>query len=874
MKNFNLQKALQQWARRLRKHAGFEDADVLEATNHIQDRVHHLLIEGMKEEEAFQRAIGEFGGIEEVGQALSRTRQPSGIVTQLFLLLPGWAKSLYRTSVKQKVYHSISLFSLGASLATVLVIYKLLSFELSFDRHFTQHQQIYRLEASFYQGGEWISSANNSWFAGQVIRENLSGIEEIVRITPGRTTFVLAGEEVFEPNLLVGSSSFFELFDLTFLEGNAQSAFQEKKAIVLSESMAKRYFGAAPALGQSLKLKNAERSLTVTGVIKDIPQNTHFNGQGIINIEGLRDLYQEAFFTNPGWTSCFTYLKLAKGTDSSALTDQFPKLITSQLGSTFSNTDTKFLLRPLTDIHLHSKSGEELAANGNLSQLYFLGAMALLILVLAIFNYSNLTTAGFSSRLKGMAIRRTLGANRLQIFFQFLSESLVHFQLALILGLLIIAVTSPFLESLIPFSVIWSFQLHEVLVLIGLGVFLALLTGILPATILSRITPKNILIKHGIPSGVNPFLRQSLVIFQFMITGGMFMTTAAIYFQYQFLTTYDRGYNVESVLAVPKYNMKIDSYESMKSALLAHNNIQSIGASSLVFPGALQSSINYRSPDNTDEKPSMKAVRTDRGFFDVFNMKFQDGSAFSSPYQKERPEVILNEKAAQLLSWETIENKWFEPLHLEEKAEVVGLAKDINFESLHNDIIPVAYLYDPTNAHIMYLRLGQGAIAPTISFIKEKFQAFSDNRFEHWFVEDRLMEQYTQEQAFAKVFGMFTLVAILIAFAGLYGLSKFICERKTKEIGIRKILGASALQVLWQFLKSFFSLAVLAFLLLAPLASLALKSWLSNFAYHISIDGKIFLLTFIAIIILSTTAVIYQVVKVAIGSPVKALRYE
>lgn len=352
------------------------------------------------------------------------------------------------------------------------------------------------------------------------------------------------------------------------------------------------------------------------------------------------------------------------------------------------------------------------------------------------------------------------------------------------------------------------------------------------------------------------------------------MTTAAIYFQYQFLTNYDRGYNVESVLAVPKYNMDIDSYESMKSVLLAHNNIQSIGASSLVFPGALQSSINYRSPNNSDEKPSMKAVRTDRGFFDVFNMKFQDGAAFSSPYQKERPEVILNEKAAQLLSWESIENKWFEPLHLEEKAAVVGLAKDINFESLHNDIIPVAYLYDPANAHIMYLRLGQGAIAPTISFIKEKFLAFSGNRFEHWFVEERLMEQYTQEQAFAKVFGIFTLVAILIAFAGLYGLSKFICERKTKEIGIRKILGASALQVLWQILQRFFWLALLAFLLLVPIASLALKSWLSNFAYHISIDGKIFLLTFIAIIILSTTAVIYQVVKVAIGSPVKALRYE
>lgn len=874
MKDFDLKVAVQQWARQLRKHPGFEDADVLEVTNHIQDRVHHLLIEGMAEEEAFRKAIEEFGGIEDLGQALHKTRQSSGMAAQLFFLLPGWAKSFYRTSVKQKVYHSISLFSLAASLATVLVIYKLLSFEFSFDRHFTHHQQIHRLEASFYQGGEWISSANNSWFAGQVIHENLSGVEEVVRITPGRTTFVVKDEEIFEPNLLVTSNSFFELFDFTFLEGNPSSAFQEKRSIVLSESMAKRYFGTTPAIGQSLKLKNSDRALTVTGVIKDIPDNTHFKGQGIINIEGLRDLYQEAFFTNPGWTSCFTYLKLANGVEPALLAAQFPRLITSHLGATFSNADTKFSLRPLTDIHLQSKSGEELAANGNLSQLHFLGAMALLILILAIFNYSNLTTAGFSSRLKGMAIRRTLGANRLQIFFQFLSESLIHFQLALALGILCIAVAGPLLEGLIPFSIIWSFQFSEVLGLIALSLLLALLTGILPATILSRITPKNILIRHGIPSGANPFLRQSLVIIQFMITGGMFMATAAIYYQYQFLRNFDRGYNVESVLAVPKYNMDIERYESMKGALLEHSNIEAIGASSLVFPGALQSSINYRSSTEGTEKQAMKAVRTDRGFFDVFDMKFRDGAAFSSPYQKERPEVILNEKAAKLFSWETVENKWFEPLHLEEKAAVVGLAKDINFESLHNDIIPIAYLYDPANAHIMYIRLGEGAIAPTLSFIKDQFLAFADNRFEHWFVEDRLAKQYAQEQAFAKIFGLFTLIAILIAFAGLYGLSKFICERRTKEIGIRKILGASALQVLWQILQRFLWLALLAFLLVVPLASLALRNWLSNFAYHISIDGKIFLLTFIAILLLSTTAVIYQVVKVAIGSPVKALRYE
>lgn len=874
MKRFDLTKALENWTRQLRRHPGFEDADILEAEQHIHDRVEHLLIDGWTEKEAFQKAVQEFGSIAEISTAFGKSRRPSGFRTWFFFLLPGWLKTFYRTSVKNSFYQTISIFSLAASIATILVIYKLFVFEYSFDRHFSEHRQIYRLEASFYQGGEWISSANNSWYAGQIVQDNLAGIEQVVRITPGRTTFLKGEEEVFEKNLLVTSENFFELFDLEFIEGDISTAFTPKQAIVLTESMARRYFGSEPAVGKSLAPKNGDRSLTVTGVVKEIPPNTHFQGDAIVNIEGFRDLYQEAFFKNPGWTSCFTYVKLGREINPNVIADQFPTLITTHLGATFSVKDTKFSLRPLADIHLHSQSGEELSSNGNLSQLQFLGVMAVLILILAILNYANLSTAGYSSRLREMAVRKIIGANRLQIFLQFLSESLIHFQIALVLGVVFILCTGPLLEGLIPFSNIWQFTLTEISGLIGFSVLLGVLTGTIPAFTLSQIRPKSIFITQSIRSRARPLLRKGLVTFQFMITAGMFMATAAIYHQYQFLRTYDRGYNVESVVAVPKYNMPVDRYEAMKEVLLTHNNISAIGASSLVFPGALQSSINYRTAENPDEKKSMKAVRTDQDFFHVFDMQFEEGKAFTLPYQAERPEVILNEKAVQLLNWENIENKWFEPLHLKEKAAIAGIAKDINFESLHNDIIPVAYLHDPTNAHIMYLRLGKGAIAPTLAYIQDKFADFTDNRFEHWFVEEKMLQQYAQEKAFTRVFAIFTLIAILIAFAGLYGLSRFVCERRTKEIGIRKILGASAPQVLWQMLKGFFFLALLAFLLVTPLASLSLKNWLSNFAYHISIDASIFLQSLLAILLLSTTAVIYQVVKVANGNPVKALRYE
>lgn len=874
MKPFDFNQAIEKWIRQLRKHPGFEDADVIEMANHIRDRVDHLLIEGFTEERAFEKAIAEFGEADAIGFDLSLSKQPNTPKANLFHMLPGWLKIFYRSTLKNKFYHSISISSLAVGMAAALVIYKLVVFELSYDQHFSHHQNIYRLEAKFHQGGKWIPSANNSWYAGQVVAENLSGIEEIVRITPGRATLVKGDQEIFEKNMAITSANFFQVFDLPFVEGNPQAAFQDNATIVLSQSMAKRHFGEQPALGKVLTLKRVDRPLRVAGVMKDIPSNTHFQKDAIINIEGLKDLYSEKFFNHPGWTSCFTYVKLAPKTDIEGLTSQFPNIIETHLGSTYSNKDTEFVLRPLTDIHLYSKSGEELSVNGDLGQLKFLAIMAGLILLLAILNYLNLSTARFITRIREMAIRKTAGASKMQIFTQLMSETLMHFFVSLAFGIILIVLISPILGNLTPLSVIYNYSFLEGVLVIFLVLGIALGSGILPASFFSSQNPNQVLASRTVQLRGKPILRKALVTFQFMITVGMLIATAVVYYQYQFIKNYDRGYNVESVLAVPKYNMKAETWQTLKAELLKHNNIQTIGASSLVFPGALQSSISYRTPNDEGEKRAMKAVRTDGDFFHVFQIQMEEGRAFTKKYNEESPEVILNEKAASLLSWENADDKWFEPQHLKYSAEVVGFVKDINFESLKNEIIPTAFLLDPANSHIMYLRLGNGDLTSTIKFVKEKFHDFSENRFEHWFVEETLTQQFAQEQTFTKVFSLFTLIAIIIAFAGLYGLSRFVCERRTKEIGIRKVLGASSLEVLWIILKGFFVLALLAYVIIAPVITILLKDWLANFAYHTSLDAKIFLLTLVATLLLSSAAVIYQVLRASLRNPVNALRYE
>lgn len=871
---FNFNEAINQWIRQLRKHPGFEDSDVIEMEAHIRDYVDHLLIEGYSEEQAFRKAIAEFGETDSIGSNLSLSRRPNTTWARLFSLFPTWFKIFYRSTLKNKFYHTISISSLAFGMAVALVIYKLLAFEFSYDQHFSQHEHIYRLEAKFYQGGEWIASANNSWYAGQVVEENLSGIEEVVRITPGRATLVKGDQEIFEKNLAVTSANFFRVFDFPFVEGDPQTAFNNKASIVLSQSTAMRHFGDQSALGQVLVLKGVDRPVTVTGVMKDIPRNTHFQKDAIINIEGLKDLYNEAFFTNPGWTSCFTYLRLQPKTNIVGLEAQFPRLIETHLASTFSSEDTEFLLRPLAAIHLHSKSGEELSVNGNLGQLKFLGIMASLILLLAILNYLNLSTAGFSTRLREMAIRKTVGASKPQIFTQLLSETTMHFLVSLLFGIVIITLATPVLNNLVPLQVISDYSLLEGFTVLCITLGIALVSGMLPASFFTAQNPNKVLASRTVQLRGKPLLRKTLVTFQFMITVAMLIATVVIYYQYQFIKDYDRGYNVESVLAVPKYNMKAETYQALKAALLKHSNIQAVGASSLIFPGALQSSISYRTQGDNGENRSMKAVRTDNDFFNVFQIQLKEGQRFSKKYNQERPQVILNEKAARLLSWEHPDNHWFEPQHLEHRAEVIGFAQDFNFESLKNEIIPVAFLFDPDNSHIMYLRLGEGNLPSTIEFVKEVFSNFSDNRFEHWFVKDTLTQQFAQERAFTKVFSLFTLIAIIIAFAGLYGLSRFVCERRTKEIGIRKVLGASSMEVLWIILRGFILLALVAYLLVAPIVGLLLNNWLSNFAYHTTLGAKIFLLTLIATLLLSTIAVIYQVLSVSLRNPVNSLRYE
>ena len=874
MKPFNFEESIHHWERQLRKHSGYEDSDIVEMTNHIRDRVDHLLIGGVSEEQAFEQAIAEFGETDMVGDDLKFSKKPETPKALLFYLLPGWLKVFYRSTLKNRFYHTISIFSLAAGMAAALVIYKLLVFEFSYDRHFSRHEHIYRLEAKFFQGGEWIPSANNSWYAGQMVEEHLSGIEEVVRITPGRATLIRGDQEIFEKNMAVVSDNFFRVFDLPFVEGDPKAAFSDRAAIVLSQSMAKRHFGEQPALGKTLTLKGADRPLTVVGVMEDMPENTHFRRDAIINLEGLKDLYSEAFFTNPGWTSCFTYVRLEPNTNPDLLEDQFSYIIETHLGSTYSTDDTEFLLRPLADIHLHSKSGEELSTNGDLGQLKFLAIITSLMLLLALLNYLNLSTAGFSTRIREMAIRRTAGAGKMQIFTQLMSETTIHFFVSLVCGVMLIILASPILKNLVPLPVIFHYKPLEGLLILVVTFGIALLSGMLPASFFSSQSPHKVLASRTVRLRGKPILRKSLILLQFMITVGMLIATAAVYYQYQFIKNYDRGYSVESVLAVPKYNMKAESYRALKTTLLTHSNIQAVGASSLIFPGALQSSISYQIRGNDGEKKQMKGVRTDGDFFHVFQIQMKKGRVFTEKYREESPELILNEKAARLLSWEDMDNKWLEVSHLGRSAEVVGFVNDINFESLKNEIIPTAFLLDPDNAHIMYLRLGEGDLASTVKFVKENFGKFTENRFEHWFVKDTLTQQFAQERAFTKVFSLFTLIAIIIAFAGLYGLSRFMCERRTKEIGIRKVLGATSAEVLWIVLRGFFILALMAYLVIAPVTAILLNDWLANFAYHTTLDAKIFLLTLLATLLLSGTAVIYQVLRTSLRNPVNALRYE
>ncbi len=868
-KQFDLDAAVNQWLKNLRKFEGYEDGQIYEIEDHLRSEIAHLCKEGWQEKMAFEKAIENFGSPAEVNQEMSKLKARPG----LFFYLPSSFKIALRKIRRNSTINWLNIFSLSIGLAVFLFIGLFILYEYSYDRFHKKGDRIYRLELELFQSGQWVPSSTNSYYAGEVVKLNAPQVEEMVQIVKAQGTFSYNQQKFTEKKAAVVSSNFFNVFSVDFRHGASEGALKNPNSIVLDVHAAQKYFGEENPVGKQLLLEDYQQLMTVTAVIEPIPPNAHFAFDVFVSFESVKERMNEQVFTNPGWTLTYDYLLLKEGADIKELEAQFPSLVENHI-PTFDNNNFKFRARPLFDIHFHAHSGEELGINRDFKQIRILTYIALLILLMTIFNYLNLSTARYMERIKEVGLRKVFGAEKSSIRLQFWTESLLYTFTAFVLSGILIALSLPFFNALTEAPINIHVGFVELFLIIGFWLLLSVLVSLHPVMILPTIKITNALSKKwGL--GSSSTFRRVLVFLQFSLTLALLAGLFIMNKQVNFLQNTDPGFRTEGVFSFLKGRIEAEKLEAFKDELLQDPSVLSIGQSSIDMPGTLQSSTFFRADSIADNPDNViKAVYVDAQFFETMDLQLSSGTHFDA--QKGMGQVILNEEAVEKFGWSEPLQKSFTPKNADWEGQVVGVAKDFNFESLYNEIIPVAFFYDPDNTHWMYVRYTGDIrqILPRVRAIAEGFYSESNTEFRPELIDDRLAEQYKADQIILKLAGLFTFISILIAGMGIFGMAFFITQKKTKEIAIRKVVGANIPQIFWFLTNDLLGLLLLAALIACPLTYFGGIQWLTSFPYRISISLELFLWALLFTVMLTILASGIVVLKAALQNPIKSLRYE
>jgi putative ABC transport system permease protein len=791
-----------------------------------------------------------------------------------------YLKITFRVFNRERLYSLINVSGLAFGFACCLIIYLFISDELSYDKFHHDGQRIYRISAAYMRQGQWEPYASNSWRTAELVKNNYSEVEELVRIMPDNNTlFEYSDKRILENSFAWVDDNFFKLFNFPLAQGNPTDALKGPNKVVISESMAAKYFNQENPIGKVFKLPDYETlELQVSGVMKDMPSNSHFHFDCLISAETVRQIYPENLFTNVGWDSQFVYVRLARGANPVRIEASFPEFINKNLDF-WKSTTFKMFLQPLESIHLESNIGRELETNGSMVRVYTFSIVAIFILVIACVNYMNLTTARSLRRAKEVGMRKVLGAKKPDLLGQFLVESLIVTAVAILLGVILAFVLLPefnrFAGKEISRVVLISPRVIVGLVLSLIAV--GLVSGLYPAVILSSFRPLNSM-KGSDKSGKGGLvLRKGLVLLQFVISIGLIAASVIVFKQWSFMKNKALGISDEMLVAVPLQTMDRQKISSFTNELLADRSIKKIGFSNMQMPGWIGNSTNYLAQDvKTDEEvnKSMKIVRIDYDFLPTIEADLVDGRNFSRDFPADTiSSIILNESAVAQLGWKDAIGKWMEFRQI--RYTVIGVVKDFHFESLHRKIPPTIFVYSPRALNWVYLKID--ALNPQVALehVEKIYGQFVTNRdFTFSFVNEDMDRQYEAEKKFTQVFTLFTGLAIIIACLGTFGLISFTAERKSKEIGIRKVLGASIGSVSFLLIKEFVVLLLIASAIAWPATFYFLQGWINEFVYRASIGVMPFVAaTFLAgIIVVITTG--FRALKAALANPIDSLRDE
>ncbi len=808
------------------------------------------------------------------------------------IMLKNYFVVALRNIRRNKVYSFLNMGGLAVGMASFILISLFIRYQLSYDRYHENTGRIYRVATESRMHRTTTALTANP-MAPELVRE-FPEIVHAVRINRVNKKVLIEYENRHfkEERFCLSDPNVFKVFSFPLINGNPDSALKEKYSVVISETIAKKYFGDEDPVGKVLNFEN-KLDFQVTGVMEDIPLNSHFRCDFLASFACADEIYWKGYSEDKTQKSLHTYILLRKGASASELEKKLPAFVSRFLAPVLEeyapmkdkipggleNIKFKLFLQPLTRIHLHSHLFAELSPNYDISYIYIFSAIGIFILLIACINFMNLSTAYSSQRSKEVGLRKVLGARRTQLIKQFIAESMLMSFISLCLALIMVEFLLPVFNSFMggnlvsssykSWSVFWG--------LIVLTVLVGVASGSYPAFFVSAFRPVKVL-RGTFRLGTKSHFRGILVVTQFMITVSLIFSTIVMTGQLNYIRNKRLGFRKDHVVVVPlESEAEIRNYLSFKSDLLNFSDIEEVTGASNVFTRIYSSSPFWWEGAQENESKRVQKLFVDYDFIKTFGIEIVEGRDFSRHKASDRfSAFIINESAAQAFGWTSPLGKQIAWAHRRnKKGTVIGVIKDFHFRSLHQSIEPLILLVRNNNFRNMFIKINSENIPQSLASIKNRWEEFFPARpFEYFFLDDDINKMYASEMRMSQMFRYTAVLAIFIACLGLFGLISYTTEQRTREIGIRKVLGASVPSIVRLLSSEFLKLVVIANILIWPLAYYAMNKWLQNFAYRINVGVASFILTGILAFTVAIITVSFQSIRAALANPVESLRYE
>jgi len=821
---------------------------------------------------------------------------------QIFILIPSlyynsfhWGVAMFRNYLKiglrnlqkHKSYSSINIFGLLIGLTSCMLIYLYVGHELSYDEYHSDGDRIYRIALDIKAKNSNPVFAYTTSMLAPALKTNYPEVEFAVRVLTTSNVLVRKDEKIFyEKNYMWTESDLFKILNIPLIKGDINTLLAAPNSLVISKRMAKKYFGNEDPIGEMLVINNTEYG--ITGIVENSPANTHLKYDLIASILRFEEV---DWWTNWSYSQVYTYVKLREDADAKAFENQIVHIADQHVKEeldTYGYTFTYFL-QNVSDLHLFSNyNGNPLRFEpepaGNINSLATLSAVGFLILIIAAINFINLTTAKSTMRAKEVGIRRLTGGKPSQLMTQFMGESLILALITLLLSILLVIMMLPLFNELTELN----FELADVInpgnliSFLILGIFMGLLAGIYPAFILSNFHPLNVLRGTFKMNPKGGLFRKFLVVSQFSIAIILIICTLTVNKQINFMLEQELGFDKEQKLIIPLGGgISIrDNYETVIEGFASHPNISGISVSSSV-PGRGMSTWSTRLSDKNDQTDQvMYCLYCDYNFINDYDISLIAGRKFTLERSASDIEsaYIINEAAVEAFGFDTNEEALHQRIisgYNQRESEIIGVVENFHYSGLQNKVDPLIIEYSPSQFRIITASMTGGDVSETIEFIENKWrELFPQNPLNYFFLDELFNKQYQEDKKLEKIFSLFAFLGLFVSSIGLFGLTFFSTIRRTKEIGIRKVAGASVFSILRLLSKEFILLIIISSSIAWPVAWYIINSWLENFAYKIDLSIMVFLVSTIISISVAIITISYQTIKAARANPVDSLKYE